>query len=91
MDNWGVLEVVITIVAFLSCVLGLIIPVVKVIQKNTDAINSLTQEMRELVIDNKKDHDNFYRDINKLKQDNAILQSQHNSDVALLREQMRRD
>ena len=91
MDNWGVLEVVITIVAFLGSVIGLIIPVIKVIQKNTDAINSLTLELRELVVDNKKDHDNFYRDINKLKQDNAVLHTQHDSDVALLREQIRRD
>ena len=73
MDGWGVFEIIITIVGFLGVIFGLIIPVVKVIQRNTDAINSLTTELKELATTNKQDHDNFYRDINGLKQDVAVI------------------
>lgn len=73
MTEWSVLEVIITVVAFIATVIGLIIPVVKVIQKNTDAINSLTTELRELAVNNKQDHNEFFADINHLKQDVAVL------------------
>jgi len=88
MDEWGVLQTIITIVGLLGTVIPCFVKVSNVIQKNTDAINSLTNELRDLTIDNSKDHDMFYSSINTLKNEIAVLKTKHEGDVHLLEQQI---
>lgn len=90
MTEWGVLQTIITIVGLLGTVIPCFVKVSNVIQKNTDAINSLTSELRDLTIDNSKDHDEFYSSINNLKNELAVLKTKHDGDINLLEHQMHR-
>ena len=97
MNEWGVFLVIVEVVGFLIMILTFILTrsdkrsdkdtdIAVVIQKNTDAINGLTKELRELSVDNKRDHDEFYSDINKIKLDVAKLKVKHEADIELLKE-----
>ena len=90
MDEWGVLQTIITIVGLLGTVIPCFVKVSNVIQKNTDAINSLTTELRDLTVDNSKDHDVFYSSINNLKNEVAVLKTKHDGDIHLLENQIHR-
>ena len=80
MDEWGVFQTIIVIVGFLVTIIPFVVKLTTVIQKNTYAINALTTELKELTINNNKDHEHFHRSINHLEQDVAILKEQHRKD-----------
>lgn len=76
MTAWQVVEIIISIAGLIS----LAVPLIRVIQKNTDAINSLTKELKDLTINNKTDHDHFFSSINKLNIDVELLKEKHRKD-----------
>lgn len=97
MDEWGVFLVIVEVVGFLVMILTFILTrsdkrsdkdtdIAVVIQQNTDAINGLTKELRELSVDNKRDHDHFFSDINQLKLDVSSIKLKHEADIKLLEE-----
>ena len=97
MDEWGVFLVIVEVVGFLVMILTFILTrsdkrsdkdtdIAVVIQQNTDAINGLTKELRELSVDNKRDHDHFFSDINQLKLDVSSIKLKHDADIKLLEE-----
>lgn len=97
MDEWGVFLVIVEVVGFLIMILTFILTrsdkrsdkdtdIAVVIQQNTDAINGLTKELRELSVDNKRDHDHFFSDINQLKLDVSSIKLKHDADIKLLEE-----
>lgn len=97
MEEWGVFLVIVEVVGFLIMILTFVLTrsdkrsdkdadIATVIQQNTDAINGLTRELRELSVDNKRDHDKFYSDINQLKIDVSGIKLKHDADVKLLEE-----
>lgn len=95
MNEWGVLVLLGGILTFF---VGTMIPIIKpliklngVMQKNTDAIDALNKTVNDLSINNKNDHEHFYRTINNLKSDVEVLKQKHNSDVALLQEKYGKD
>ena len=97
MTEWGVLQVIITVVGFLITIITIVLKlkdkdtnIAVVIQKNTDAINGLTSELSELSTYNKEDHDRFYKDINQLKLDVSNLKTKHEADVKLLEDHIHR-
>ena len=88
MNEWGV---VVLLAGILTFFVGTMIPIIKpliklnsVMQKNTDAIDALNKTVNDLSINNKKEHDHFYKDINNLKSDVGILKIKHDKDVELL-------
>lgn len=90
MTEW---QVVLLIGSILTFMVGTIFPIVRpliklnsVMQKNTDAIDSLTNEIKELTINNKEDHNHFFKSINRLNSDIEVLKQKHKSDVELLNE-----
>lgn len=91
MTDWGVFETLVFIIGFLITVGTLIIKISKVIQQNTDAVNNLTAELKELTTTNKKDHDVFYSSINTIKMDVAVLKQKHDADIHLIEEHIRKD
>ena len=82
--EWQIIQVIVYIVSFLVTVVGFGIKLSNVIQKNTNAINNLSEKLKELTEDNRKDHESFYKSINSLKMDVAILQEKHESDIKLM-------
>lgn len=82
--EWQIIQVIVYIVSFLVTVVGFGIKLSSVIQKNTNAINNLTEKLKELTEDNRKDHESFFKSINSLKMDVAILQEKHESDIKLM-------
>ena len=82
--EWQIIQVIVYIVSFLVTVVGFGIKLSSVIQKNTNAINNLSEKLRELTEDNRKDHESFFKSINSLKMDVAILQEKHESDIKLM-------
>ena len=56
--EWTILQTIVYIVTFLITVIGFGIKLSNVIQKNTQAINTLTDKLKELTEDNKKEHEN---------------------------------
>lgn len=82
--EWQIIQVIVYIVSFLVTVVGFGIKLSNVIQKNTNAINNLTEKLKELTEDNRKDHESFFKSINSLKMDVAILQEKHESDIKLM-------
>lgn len=97
MNEWGVFLVIVEVVGFLIMILTFILTrsdkrsdkdtdIAVVIQQNTDAINGLTKELRELSVDNKRDHDHFFSDINQLKLDVSNIKLKHDADIKLLEE-----
>ena len=99
MTQWEVLLVIIVVLELIVLVIDKFVnPAnkknlenVQVIQQNTDAINNLTEKIGTLTTGNQKDHDKFYKSINNLEQDVAVLKEKHNSDVRILQEQIRKD
>ena len=59
--EWTILQTIVYIVTFLITVIGFGIKLSNVIQKNTQAINTLTDKLKELTEDNKKEHEKFKR------------------------------
>ena len=98
MDEWGVFLVIIVVIDLIATFLNVFIrpsnknslDTAKVIQENTYAINCLTEKIDDLTSSNKKDHDHFYRSINHLNTDVALIKQQHKADVDLLHEQIRK-
>ncbi len=82
--EWQIIQVIVYIVSFLVTVVGFGIKLSNVIQKNTNAINNLSEKLKELTEDNRKDHESFFKSINSLKMDVAILQEKHESDIKLM-------
>ena len=82
--EWQIIQVIVYIVSFLVTVVGFGIKLSSVIQKNTNAINNLTEKLKELTEDNRKDHESFFKSINSLKMDVAILQEKRESDIKLM-------
>ena len=82
--EWQIIQVIVYIVSFLVTVVGFGIKLSNVIQKNTNAINNLAEKLKELTEDNRKDHESFFKSINSLKMDVAILQEKHESDIKLM-------
>ena len=79
MNEW---QIVVLLCGILTFFVGTLIPIVKpliklnsVMQKNTDAINALTEKMDGLTLSNKEDHDHFNSEINELKIDVSVLKS----------------
>ena len=90
MDGWAIFQTIVYIVTFLATIVGFGVKISSIIQKNTDAINGLTEKLNSISNDNKKDHDNFYSSINHLEQDVAVLKEKHESDIRLLEEKTRK-
>ena len=82
--EWQIIQVIVYIVSFLVTVVGFGIKLSNVIQKNTNAINNLSEKLKELTEDNRKDHESFFKSINSLKMDVAVLQEKHESDIKLM-------
>lgn len=82
--EWQIIQVIVYIVSFLVTVVGFGIKLSNVIQKNTNAINNLSEKLKELTEDNRKDHESFFKSINSLKMDVAILQERRESDIKLM-------
>lgn len=82
--EWQIIQVIVYIVSFLVTVVGFGIKLSNVIQKNTNAINNLAEKLKELTEDNRKDHEIFYKSINGLKMDVAILKEKHESDIKMI-------
>ena len=80
MTEWEVFEIIVFIAGFLA----IVIKISNVIQKNTDAINSLTSEIAELSDNNKKDHKHFHEKINHLDTEVEVMKTKHNSDIELI-------
>ena len=99
MTQWEVLLVFVVIVEFIALVIKNFVDpsnkrnlhVTQVIQKNTDAIENLTKEITKLTTDNKKEHDEFSKSINKLKHDVGLLKQKHESDMELINQRNRRE
>lgn len=89
MTEWQVVTLIGGILAFMvGTVFPIVRPLIKlnsVMQKNTDAIDSLTKEIKELTINNKEDHNHFFKSINHLKSDVELLKQKHDSDIELLK------
>ena len=86
MDNWSVFETIVYIVGFLVVIIPLFVKLSNIIQKNTMAINTLTEKIDDLTIANNKDHEHFHKSINDLEKKQAVLESKHDSDIKLLEE-----
>ena len=82
--EWTILQTIVYIVTFLITVIGFGIKLSTVIQKNTQAINTLTDKLKELTEDNKKEHESFKNSIDDLKEDVTILKQKHNYDIKIL-------
>lgn len=99
MNEWGVFLVIVAITNFIATILTVFvrpstknsIDTVKVIQQNTIAITSLTEKLDDLTSTNTKDHNKFYKDINQLKQDTAVMKEKHHADIEILKEHFRKD
>ena len=79
-----ILQTIVYIVTFLITVIGFGIKLSTVIQKNTQAINTLTDKLKELTEDNKKEHESFKNSIDDLKEDVTILKQKHSYDIKIL-------
>lgn len=82
--EWQIVQTIVYLVSFLVTVVGFGVKLSNVIQKNTSAINNLTEKLKELTEDNRKDHEIFYKSINSMKTDIAILKERHESDLKLM-------
>lgn len=82
--EWTILQTIVYIVTFLITVIGFGIKLSNVIQKNTQAINTLTDKLKELTEDNKKEHESFKSSIDDLKEDVTILKQRHSYDIKIL-------
>ena len=82
--EWTILQTIVYIVTFLINVIGFGIKLSTVIQKNTQAINTLTDKLKELTEDNKKEHESFKNSIDDLKEDVTILKQKHSYDIKIL-------
>ncbi|MDD7757691.1 MAG: hypothetical protein PUJ51_24875 [Clostridiales bacterium] len=82
--EWTILQTIVYIVTFLITVIGFGIKLSNVIQKNTQAINTLTDKLKELTEDNKKEHESFKNSIDGLKEDVTILKQKHSYDIKIL-------
>lgn len=82
--EWTILQTIVYIVTFLITVIGFGIKLSNVIQKNTQAINTLTDKLKELTEDNKKEHESFKNSIDDLKEDVTILKQKHSYDIKIL-------
>ena len=80
MTPWEVFEIIVFIAGFLA----IVIKISNVIQKNTDAINSLTSEISDLSTTNKKDHKYFHEKINHLDTEVEVMKTKHDSDIQLI-------
>ena len=86
MDNWGVFQAIVYIVGFLVVIIPIFVRTSNIIQKNTMAINTLTEKIDDLTVSNNKDHEHFHKSINNLDKRQAVLESKHDSDIKLLKE-----
>lgn len=77
MDNWQVFLVISALLGFIVAIVTPILKITGVIQKNTIAIQTLTNEIKDLTIHNKEDHDHFFNSINKINQEVAVLKEKH--------------
>ena len=82
--EWTILQTIVYIVTFLITVIGFGIKLSTVIQKNTQAINTLTDKLKELTEDNKKEHESFKHSIDDLKEDVTIFIQKHSYDIKIL-------
>lgn len=89
MNEWQVFLTIVEIVGFVALIVGFVLKVTKVVDKNTFAINRLTDELLEERKSNEKDHEQFYKSINNLKQDVSNLKIKHEADVKILEEHIR--
>lgn len=89
MNEWQVFLTIVEIVGFVALIVGFVLKVTKVVDKNTFAINRLTDELLEERKSNEKDHEQFYKSINNLKQDVSNLKIKHDADVKILEEHIR--
>lgn len=85
--EWTIFQTIVYIVGFLAVV----VKISNVIQKNTDAINTLSEKLDDLTTENKKDHDIFNKQLNHLNTDVASMKVKHESDIELLKTQHERD
>lgn len=81
MNEWQVVLLIGSIITFF---VGTMIPIVRpliklnnVMQKNTDAIDALTEKIDDLTLRNKEEHDHFFNKINALQIDVEVLKNQH--------------
>lgn len=81
MNEW---QIVVLLCGILTFFVSTLIPIVKpliklnsVMQKNTDAINALTEKMDCLTLSNKEDHNHFNSAINELKIDVSVLKAEY--------------
>lgn len=84
MGEWDIFTTIVYVVTFLITVVTLGVSLSKVIQKNTIAINTLTEQLKELTKDNKKDHERYDDSISKLDRKVALLEQKHTSDIELI-------
>lgn len=89
MDEWQVFLTIAEIVGFVSVIVGFVLKITKVVDANTFAINRLTDELLQEREANEKDHEQFYKSINGLKQDVSNLKIKHDADVQILEEHIR--
>ena len=80
MTEWLVVTVIVALIGLISPIVGISVKTTKVIQQNTDAINTLTDKIDSLTSSNSKDHDHFHSCINALKLDVTILKEKHKND-----------
>lgn len=80
MNEWLIFTVIVALIGFVTPIITLSVKTTKVIQQNTDAINTLTDKIDTLTFNNSKDHDHFHTSINNLKQDVAVLKDKHRND-----------
>ncbi|MGM9968907.1 MAG: hypothetical protein ACI35S_00755 [Anaeroplasma sp.] len=83
--EWQIVQTIVYIVSFLITVVGFGVKLSGVIQKNTHAINSLTERLKELTETNVRDHEHFYKSINKLKEDVTVLKEKHEADIKIIK------
>jgi hypothetical protein len=89
MDEWQIFLTIAEIVGFVSVIVGFVLKITKVVDANTFAINRLTDELLQERESNEKDHEQFYKSINTLKQDVSNLKIKHDADVQILEEHIR--
>ena len=91
MNEWQIFLTIAEIVGFVSVIVGFVLKITKVVDANTFAINRLTDELLEERKSNEKEHEQFFKSINNLKQDVSNLKIKHDADVQLLEEHIGRE
>lgn len=91
MNEWQIFLTIAEIVGFVSVIVGFVLKITKVVDANTFAINRLTDELLEERKSNEKEHEQFFKSINNLKQDVSNLKLTHDADVRMLEDHIGRE